>query len=49
MTKLINAGKKGFRVRVITKGEIAKIGHKYKDKDTLLLLLPVAGGEGDRK
>lgn len=51
LKKLITSGKKekGFRVIVITNGEIAKFDHQLKDKDELLLLLPVAGGVGDRK
>ena len=44
LKKLIASGKKGFRVIVIANGEIAKFDHQLKDKDELLLLLPVAGG-----
>ena len=44
LKKLIVHGGKGFRVIVVVNGEVAKFDHELKDKDELLLLLPVAGG-----
>lgn len=44
LKKLIASGKKEFRVIVVANREIAKFDQELKDKDELLLLLPVAGG-----
>jgi molybdopterin converting factor small subunit len=44
LKKLIGRAEKGFRVIVVANREIAKFDQELKDKDELLLLLPVAGG-----
>ena len=44
LKKLITDAEKGFRIIVVANQEILKLDQELKDKDNLLLLLPVAGG-----
>jgi len=44
LKKLIIDAEKGFRIIVVANQEILKLDQELKDKDNLLLLLPVAGG-----
>lgn len=44
LKKLIADAEKGFRIIVVANQEILKLDQELKDKDKLLLLLPVAGG-----
>ncbi|MFQ5834644.1 MAG: MoaD/ThiS family protein [bacterium] len=44
LKKLITDAEKGFRIIVVANQEILKLDQELKDKDKLLLLLPVAGG-----
>ena len=44
LKRLIGDAEKGFRVMVMANGEMVKYDQRLRDKDELVLILPMAGG-----